>query len=301
MSNWLEIIKQFNSIVRLHIVAIAAAALLVFNWAFTGHHPWLLAGIVALDWFLVNLLNRVVDLPEDRINDIRGVGFVSRHRTEILIGGVSLLILSFFWTFWRQPQLIWWRLAFHLLGFAYNWPLLPRGRRIKELYFWKNTASATGFIITLFLYPWAAGLWGSSAHSALLQDISYRTILFTAIYFFLFELSYEVLYDLRDVEGDKKASIRTYPVVHSEKTAHRIIDFLLFISSIILISGYLLHWVPWRIVVMVAAPILQFILYRKAIRRGIDEFHCVGLTWFGVGLLCSYMLWVFFDLPGVSS
>ena len=30
----------------------------------------------------------------------------------------------------------------------------------------------------------------------------------------LFELSYEVLYDLRDVDGDRAAGVRTYPVVH---------------------------------------------------------------------------------------
>ena len=34
---------------------------------------------------------------------------------------------------------------------AYNWPILPGRRRIKELYFFKNTASAAGFIITVVL------------------------------------------------------------------------------------------------------------------------------------------------------
>ena len=58
----------FASISRLHIVAIAALGTFTFGWVFTGQHPWLIAAVSALDWFLVNLLNRVVDIPEDRAN-----------------------------------------------------------------------------------------------------------------------------------------------------------------------------------------------------------------------------------------
>ena len=50
------------SVGRLHIVAIAALGTFTFGWLFTGHYPWLLAGVTAFDWLLVNLLNRVVAL-----------------------------------------------------------------------------------------------------------------------------------------------------------------------------------------------------------------------------------------------
>ena len=76
--------KTFASISRLHIVAIAALGTLTFGWLFTGERPWLLAAVCALDWFLVNLLNRVVDLKEDAANQITGVDFVQRHRRAIL-------------------------------------------------------------------------------------------------------------------------------------------------------------------------------------------------------------------------
>ena len=56
----------FASVSRLHIVAIAALGTFTFGWLFTGRHLPQLAAITAFDWFLVNLLNRVVDLPEDR-------------------------------------------------------------------------------------------------------------------------------------------------------------------------------------------------------------------------------------------
>jgi hypothetical protein len=64
------------SVGRLHIVTIAALGTFTFGWLFTGRCPWLLASVSAFDWFLVNLLNRVVDLAEDQQNAIPGTDFV---------------------------------------------------------------------------------------------------------------------------------------------------------------------------------------------------------------------------------
>ena len=41
------------------------------------------------------------------------------------------------------------RIAYHLLGFAYNWPLLPGRRRIKQLYFWKIRVLVKATILSL--------------------------------------------------------------------------------------------------------------------------------------------------------
>src|SRR5438874_1664621 len=86
--------KLFATISRLHIVAIAALGTFTFGWLFFGRHPWALAGVCALDWFLVNLLNRVVDLKEDRANGIAGTDFVARHRRAILVFGFGVLAAS---------------------------------------------------------------------------------------------------------------------------------------------------------------------------------------------------------------
>ena len=142
----------------MHITAIAALGTFTFGWLFTGLHPWLLAGVSALDWYLVNLLNRVVDLEEDRVNAIAGTDFVARHRRGIRRGGLLTLAASLVLLHPLLGAVSGLRLAYHALGLAYNWPLLPGGRRIKQLYFWKNTASAMGFLITVFGYPLALGL-----------------------------------------------------------------------------------------------------------------------------------------------
>ena len=288
----------FASVGRLHIVAIAALGNLTFAWVLFGVRPAWLAAVCALDWYVVNLLNRVVDLPEDRANAIAGVDFVERHRRALLALGLALLVGSLVATLLLAPRLTPWRLAFHALGLAYNWPLLPGRRRIKQLYFWKNTASAVGFLVTLFAYP-LAGLAEGATGPAFLADVSWVTVGVAATFFFLFELSYEVIYDLRDVVGDRAEGVRSYPVVHGERGATRLIDALLLASALVLAGGYAAQVVPWRLVVMLAAPALQVVLYKALQRRGgIGSTHCIGLTWLGASLLAVYHLWVIFDLPG---
>lgn len=285
----------FASVSRIHIVAIGALGALTFGWVFFGVRMPLVAAVAALDWFLVNLLNRVVDIPEDRANGIVGTDFVACNRRALVVLGFGLLATSLVVVHLAAPILTPFRVGFHVLGLAYNWPLLPGRRRIKQLYFWKNTASACGFLLTVFAYPLAIG---RSAGAALL--VGPLGVVLTCAFFTLFELSYEVLYDLRDAPGDRAAGVATYPVVHGERTAMRIVDALVFVSSAIAIGGYLAGAVPWRVVVMVLAPIAQLAYYKRITRRReIAARDCIRLTWIGAGLLLAYNLWAAVGLPGV--
>jgi 4-hydroxybenzoate polyprenyltransferase len=293
--------RVFAAISRLHIVAIGALGALTFGWTFFGERLPLVFVCAAMDWFLVNLLNRVVDLPEDHANKIVGTDFVASHRTVILYGGFTLLGLSLVGVSLLEPRLLPLRLAFHALGFAYNWPLLPGKRRIKQQYFWKNMASAIGFILTVFGYPLAVGMG-----QGLGLRLSPVGIVVTALFFVLFELSYEVLYDLRDTVGDRAADVHSYPVVHGERTAIRIVDGLVLSSIAVIVLGYATSLVPWRIFVMVAAPAFQFAYYKWRGRREraadaslVDARDCIRLTWIGATMLALYNVWVSLGLPGV--
>lgn len=285
----------FASVSRLHIVAIAALGTFTFGWLFTGQHLPQLAALSALDWFVVNLLNRVVDLPEDRQNQIRGTDFVARNRRWLVPLCFAMLGASFLVTHALWPQLSPLRLAYHALGLAYNYPLLPGRRRIKQLYFFKNTASAMGFLLTVFAYPLCM-------QPALPRPSGIRsaTVLCAVLFFFLFELSYEVIYDLRDAPGDATAGVKSFPVVHGQAGAVRIVDGLLLSSGLVLLGGFALSWVPWRLCIMVCAPILQAILYKRWLRRGITSADCIRLTWLGAGLLATYHVWIVLGLPGAT-
>lgn len=281
------------SLVRLHIVAIACLATLVYGWAFTGvWSPWLVV-LSAIDWFVINLLNRVVDVEEDTLNGIPGTGFAARHPRALLWGCLLLLGGSLAASHWFLPALTLPRVACHLVGFPYNYRLLPGKRRLKELYFFKNSGSAAIFLITVFAYPLAEAGWSAG----FAPDVTWTTVAVCATFFILFELSYEVIYDLRDAPGDRAANVRTYPVVHGEAVAIRIVDALIVIPSIVLIAGYAAGVVPWRLVVMVLAPALQLLLYKLALRRGLTKRHCILLTWLGAAQLFAYCLWVAAGLP----
>jgi len=93
--------------------------------------------------------------------------------------------------------------------------------------------------------------WSSAT---LAPGITLATIAFAAGFFLLFELSYEVIYDLRDAPGDAKAEVRSYPVVHGQEGAVKIIDGLIASSLAVIVIGYALGNVPWRIFIMAAAP-----------------------------------------------
>ena len=286
------------SICRLHIVAIAALGTFTFGWVFADRYYFVLSGICALDWFLVNLLNRVVDLEEDKANRIVGTDFVSRHRPAIMWTGFAVLGLSLVAGHLYLAALTPLRIGFHALGLAYNWPLLPGGRRIKQLYFWKNTASAMGFMLTVFGFPLAAMGW-TVAEPVSASGVTWSTVLFAAGFFVLFELSYEVIYYLRDEEGDRLADVRSYPVVHGVAGATRIIDGLLLGSVVTIVCGYLAGHVPWRLFIMVVAPLMQWVIYKRVARRGLSARDCIRLTWLGAALLATYHLWVLAELPGV--
>ena len=291
--------RNFSGIGRLHITAIAAMGVFTFGWLFSGVYPWLLTAVCALDWYIVNLINRTVDLKEDSVNIVIETDFIDRNR-RLLIGVVFMfLLISLVAVHLLNPAITVLRIAYHLLGAFYNWPLLPGRRRLKQLYFWKNNASAVGFLITVFGYPLATMRWGNGLHG-FPPGITWGTVVFSAVFFYLFEISYEVIYDLRDLKGDALADIRTYPVVHGERTSVYIVDGLIFSSMAVLAVGYLFDVVPWRIFIMIAAPFLQLVVYKHALRRGISARDCIRITWMGVGMLIFYHIWIMAGLPGVG-
>jgi 4-hydroxybenzoate polyprenyltransferase len=280
----------------MHIVVIASLGLSVFGWILTDRFLWELAGLVALDWFLVNLLNRVVDLEEDQINRIPGTRWVKQFRHPIWCVGVLLLLISLVVVHLLAPWCTLWRLGFHGLGFLYNRRLRPGWPRIKELYLLKNIASATGFMITLFGYLLASIGYASTS---LASGIDWVVVSFLATYFFLFELSYEVTYDLRDVPGDQEAGVRTLPVVHGPEWAKNIVLSLCATSSGLLWGGFVAGWIPWRVAVLAVGPMVHGVLIFRSRRRGVSALDCVRWTWAGSGLLLLFHFWVFLKLPGV--
>jgi 4-hydroxybenzoate polyprenyltransferase len=119
-----------------------------------------------------------------------------------------------------------------------------------------------------------------------------------ALFFVPFEVSYELLYDFRDLPGDRREGIPTFPVVHGPAIAQRLIDALLALSLAVLAVAVLAGTFGVRELLFSFAPIAQLVLYRPRLARGLN---CIALTHLGSAQLVVYLagtrVWLELGLP----
>lgn len=291
-------IADMASIFRLHIVGIAMAANLVFGWLFSERYLVPVALLGGLDWLLINLLNRISDIQEDTANAIRGTDQVARRRRVFtvawLVGQAGSLLTGHL----LFPQLTVYRVAVQAIGLGYSFRLVPTPwgwRRLKEIYFLKNAMSAVGFVITVFLYPLAV------IDFVVLLRGGLVAVGFLVVFFVAFEVTYEILYDMRDLDGDRSAGVPTYPVAHGLERARQLIDGLLVSSGLCLLVGLGAGALGLREALFVGAPVVQFFFYRPRFARGVTSRDCIVLTHLGTVLLLTFLagtlLWQQAGLP----
>ncbi len=277
-------INDWLWIARYHIVLVAVTATVVFGWLMSGRYLGPLAAVVGIDWFLINLLNRITDLAEDTHNQVPGTARVAAQKGWLTALSLVLLVGSLVVTHLVWPQLTPWRVAVQLIGLAYNYRVVPTPSglsRLKEMYFFKNFGSSVLFVLTCFVYPIV------TAGHALMTMPAISTL---ALFFVLFETTYEILYDFRDLEGDRLLRVPTYPVVHGEKTAERIMLGLLAGSALTLIAGVALGILGVRELLMCVAPLSQLLFYRPRLRRGLTSSDCLWLTHLGSAQLVLFLI-----------
>jgi 4-hydroxybenzoate polyprenyltransferase len=283
-------LQTFFHLTRFHIIAIATLAALTFGWLMTGQRLWSAMVFCAIDWFVVNLVNRVVDLAEDRENGIVGTDLVARHAWLFTYGCHGLLVASLLLGHVVAPGLTPWRVAFAFIGLAYNYKLIPWPggfTRFKEMYFLKNFSSAVLFLISTIAYPMVLG----GAHPTLAW-------LAVIVAFYLpLEITYEIIYDLRDVKGDAALHVPTFPVVHGVPVSHRLIEGLIALSALALVVGGVTRVLGLKELALIGGPIQQAWYFRTRIRHEATAPRCIFLTYLGAAQIASYHLWILAGLP----
>lgn len=264
-------LQEIASIARPHILFVAMAAMLAFGWLTTSRYLLWLAPVVAADWFFVNLLNRVTDVAEDTRNGIVGTAFVARHQRAFTVAAFAAPLASLAVTHFVAPMLSVPRVIVLLLGLGYSYRIVPtpRGlRRIKEIYAAKNLGSALIFVLTGFAYPLCVAE----------RIVPWTSVLVLVAFFVPFEVTFEILYDLRDIEGDTAEGVPTFPVRHGKVGARRLIDALLVASAVVIVMGLATRALGAREALMIAAPVSQLVFYRPRFSRGIDARDCILAT-----------------------
>jgi 4-hydroxybenzoate polyprenyltransferase len=287
-------VEELVAIARPHILGVAMAAVVTFGWLTTGRYLWWLMPVVTADWFFVNLLNRVTDVAEDERNGIVGTALVARHRRAFAALAFAAPLGSLVVTHLVAPALTPPRLAVMLLGLGYSYRIVPtpRGlRRIKEIYAAKNLGSALIFVLTGFVYPLTVAP----------RVVPWSTVALLALFFVPFEMTFEILYDLRDIEGDRAERVPTFPIVHGAQGARRLLDALLVVSLAPLAAGVSISAFGLREALMAAAPVAQWLFYRPRFARGIDARDCILATHLATAQLAFFLagnaLWLTAGLP----
>jgi 4-hydroxybenzoate polyprenyltransferase len=279
------VMSDLASALRLHIVAIAVCATVTFGYVFKGEYPVGLALLCGFDWCIVNLLNRATDVEEDRLNGIAATEFVARHARGLVALSLAALVGSLALGFVALPmKLAEVRCLFHLLGLGYSYRIVPTPqglRRFKDLYVFKNSMSAFMFVLSVGLYP----LLGTPGALTL----SPYGVAAVVGFFFLFEHTFEVLYDLRDVDGDRAVGVPTYPVAHGPRVSAAIIYALCVASIAPLVVARAAGVTTTRELLMAAAPVAQAVFLWRRTPENISRADCIGATYAGAAALLFYL------------
>lgn len=283
------------SVARPHILTIVFFATLTYGWIFTGRFDLLIPLVAVWDWFIVNFTNKATDVEEDLANGIPGAEAVAAHARAVERLCWFMIAAGLGAGLWLTPSIMGYRVAFTLIGLAYNYDLVPvwRGKlaftRFKELYFFKNFGSSVLFTLSVFLYPYV-GLGATYPVVKLLLAIAF---------FIPLELTYEIFYDLRDVEGDRVVGVPTYPVVHGVRRAKQIIHGLIAVSAVAPLVGAvagLLAFKEWCVVAACAQQLILMRVYAPGARLPTHA-DAVRITYIGAAQLASYCGWVAAGLP----
>jgi 4-hydroxybenzoate polyprenyltransferase len=215
---------------RLHIIVSAPTVM----WCWSEFLKMRFRGI---DYLIITLAvacicqwNRLTDVEEDALNcpaDLKDAQAKSRAiKVFCYAGGIVAALLALF------PEPTWpiaGLIAFGaVVGYFYNSPLLPSQPhlRLKNMFIIKNVSSGAGWSAGLLIFPMLR------AHAQ--PDARFLTAF---VYMFAMVMTYEIMWDIRDVAGDSKAGLHTLPVVLGINSARVCAAILPFVCLNIIIIG----------------------------------------------------------------
>lgn len=161
----------------------------------------IVSGCFSSLWAFIYLFNKVTDLQEDAVN-VSGLPIQVVHCRRVLISSVICLLAPLPFLI-NRGELLALYIVLAIAGYFYSAPLfLKRGKRLKDILFIKNIVSAICWasiptLVPAFYYD---------------QVLSIETLILW-LNFFVFIFAVEVVWDIRDIDGDRAAGIKTIPNV----------------------------------------------------------------------------------------
>lgn len=180
-------------------IGLVMAAILYFSFLLLGIPSSTL--LLFATFFLaisVYSLNKVTDVKEDIVNLPDRAQFVKKNRNYLLFASLEAINIAVVLAFLSNPAAIFIILFPFYVGVFYS--LGVRKLRIKNVLVFKNVMAAGTCTVAAVLLPLAIHV-----------DVPF-IILMVAYFIFVKLFINSVLFDVRDIDGDEKAGVRTIPV-----------------------------------------------------------------------------------------
>ncbi|MEO7961269.1 MAG: UbiA family prenyltransferase [Ginsengibacter sp.] len=184
--------------------------------------------------------------------------------TAMFLTGCILIIISLF-SFRLQHFYVLSILG--VIAFLYSYPALPFGkkRRIKEYGLLK--------ILTLALLWTLVTVWFPVSN--MVVDKTLYLVIFCERFVFMFVLC--LLFDIRDIEIDRKETIRTLPVILGRYTSYKLAILALFLFLLIVFSHFLYSGETAVLAALALSAITTLVAIDYSRRNNSDFLYLAGI------------------------
>lgn len=163
------------------------------------------AALMMLVTFSVYNLNRKTDEDEDAINHAERYAFTKEYGTTLFRSAVGAYIVALCLSILQGPGSLLITAIPLVAGVVYSVPLFPAGfgfRRLKEVPIMKSLLVAFSWAVPPVLLP--------VCHAAAPAD---TITVIVGVFLFIQAFTNTVVFDMRDVEGDIAAGVKTIPAI----------------------------------------------------------------------------------------
>lgn len=222
--------------------------------------------------------NRLTDVEEDALNCQADLKDAQSKKKAIMIfcylgGTISVVLALLTEPTWPLAGLVVFGAA---VGYFYNSPLLPSKPhlRLKNMFIIKNLSSGAGWSAGLLIFP--------MLRANTQPDGRFFTAL---VYMFAMVMTYEIMWDIRDMRGDTRAGIKTLPVVLGINGARFYASMLQLICLGIIIRGIANARLTslWSIYLLPSIMLLALIIFFPRLiqyNRGLSHMLVMAMSGF---------------------
>ena len=218
---------------------------------------WNLLTATFLLIFSVYGLNKLTDIKEDRINNPERVGYVEKVARILKYTVPLALFLSLVLSVFSSPWAVLVVLFPIVSGVLYSIRLSPNYPRLKDI---------TGIKNTIIALTWANGT--TFLPYLVAGGVQPQKVILIYYFFFMKSMINTILFDVRDIKGDKISGINTIPVRLGFEKSRKLL--LLLNSTFIpwLTVAYILGYFEEYLPVLVFAILNGYLYILHFTRRG---------------------------------